>query len=493
MAEYFLAFDLGASSGRAILGAVADGKMTLDEIHRFANGPMEKDGSLFWDIRILEQEIKAGLKKAVATGKNISGIAIDTWGVDYVLLKNDGNFARLPYHYRDSRTDKIVDEVYQLISRDELYKSTGIQEMQLNTIFQLYAHKKAHPQDLENSRILLMPDALSWMLCGSVECEYCDASTSALLDAEKREWDQSIINRLGLPPELFPEIVQPCTQAGLLKKDICAELGCDPIPVFHVGSHDTASAVASVPVTSGRNWAYISCGTWALLGTEEDAPILSPEAQKANFTNEGGLNGKIRFLTNIMGMWLIQECRRIWQEEGKDYSYADIEKMASEAAPCRFIIDPNYQKFFAPGDMPANIRDFCRNSGQGEIPDDKSVARCVIDSLVLCFKDKLRLLENLTGRKMEHLHIVGGGTKDQLLMQLSADGSGIPVVAGPVEATAIGNIAAQAMARGIITDLTEARKIIKHSFKIKEYQPQTDNSALWHDAFQRYKKFQQNN
>lgn len=489
MGNAYLAFDLGASSGRAIIGEIVDGKITLEEVHRFANGPMEKDGSLYWDINSLANEIKTGLKNALATGKTFSGIGVDTWGVDYVMLKADGTFARLPYHYRDSRTDNIPEEVYGLVSQDEIYQKTGIQEMQLNTIFQLYAHKKAHPEDFEGAKLLFMPDALTYILSGAVKCEYSEASTSELLDAKTQNWDFDLIERIGLPKDIFPEIVQPGTSAGTLTEELQAEMGCGSIPVFHIGSHDTASAVASVPALAGEGkWAYISCGTWALLGAELDNPVLTKDAQEACFTNEGGVEGKIRFLTNIMGMWLGQETRRVWKENGKEYSFAEMEDMAKECDGLNFFVDPNNQKFFAPGDMPQNIKDFCAETGQGDIPNDAALMRCIYDSLACCFRMKIELLEKLDGAKLDKLHIVGGGTKDRFLMQLTACCAGIPVISGPVEATATGNIITQAIANGEIADLAAARQLIKESFKIEEFAPKADEKAKWDEAYAKFQK-----
>jgi rhamnulokinase len=486
MKKSYLAFDLGASSGRAILGGLEDKKLTLTEIHRFDNGPLERDGSLFWDFDALFNEIKEGLKKATSGGNEISGIGIDTWGVDYLLLKNDGSFARLPYNYRDSRTDNIPDELFQVISPEHLYSKTGIQLMQLNTIYQLYAHKKAHPEDLEDSKLLLMPDALTYMLCGKIACEYSEASTTNLLDAEKRNWDFELIETLGLPRSMFPEIVNPCSSAGVLKDDLCKQIGCAAIPVYHIGSHDTASAVASVPASTDTNWAYLSCGTWALLGAEIDSPVLTEEARLANFTNEGGLNRKIRFLTNIMGMWLIQECRRIWKEEGNNVSFGEMEKMAVDAEPLKFLLNLNHQTFFAPGDMPTRIREYCQNNNQGEIKDAASIVRCVYDSLALCFRDRLEAMQKIQNVEYNCLHIVGGGTQAKLLMQLSADCIGIPVKAGPVEATAVGNLLGQAMASGDVESLEHAREIVRNSFEVEEYLPSTEKSSEWDNALTKF-------
>jgi rhamnulokinase len=473
MKKTFLAFDLGASSGRGILGILEDGKLSLEEVHRFENGPVEVEGSLHWDINAIFAEIKTGIKNALAICDNIAGIAVDTWGVDYVLLKENGEFARLPYYYRDSRTDNVPESVFSsIISREELYSKTGLQSMFFNSIFQLVAHKNTHPEDFKNSTLMLMPDAITWFLSGKKACEYTEASTTGLLDAVKRDWDFGIIGKAGIPKDIFPEIVQPCTSAGTLKDELKKELGCGDIPIWHVGSHDTASAVASVPADSDTKWAYISCGTWALVGTENDSPVLTSDAMLANCTNEGGLNGKIRFLTNVNGTWLLQETRRIWKEAGKDISFAEMENMAENAVSGKFTIDPNDSVFMAPGDMPARIREYCAKAGQGHIESDAEIVRCIYDSLALCFREKLEEFMELDKTRFNVLHIVGGGTKDRLLMQLTANSIGIPVLAGPVEATAVGNIIAQGIATGIIASLDEGRHIVKNSFPVEKFLPE---------------------
>ncbi|MFA6103416.1 MAG: FGGY-family carbohydrate kinase [Victivallaceae bacterium] len=487
MEKSYLAFDLGASSGRGIIGKIKDGKLHLTEIHRFGNGPVEKDGALYWEFDKLCKEIKTGIRKAVATGEKISSIAIDTWGVDYVLFKN-GAPVRAAYHYRDSRTDAVPEKVYKIIPQKEIYARTGIQFMQLNTLYQLYAHKEAHPEDFNGSVMLLMPDALTYMLNGDISCEYSEASTSNLLNPGSRDWDFELIKRLGIPCSVFPKIVPPCSKSLPLKKSVEDEIGCGPIPVVKVGSHDTASAVAAVPAPLNKKWAYISVGTWALLGAEIDAPILTEEAGEAPFTNEGGLNRKIRFLTNIMGTWLFQETRRVWNEQGRNLGFADMNKMAKAAQGLQFFIDPNDNAFLSPGDMPAKVAAFCREHGQGDIPGDGALLRCIYDSLALYFRIKLEKLQTMLGVKYECLNIVGGGTQDTLLMQLTADCLGIPVIAGPVEATAIGNIMAQAIAGGDIYSLAEAREIIRKSFEVQEYVPEQSTKKAWDAAAKSFLK-----
>ncbi|MBQ9500614.1 MAG: rhamnulokinase [Lentisphaeria bacterium] len=479
----FLAFDLGASSGRAIVGKIADGRLELTEVHRFPNAPVEKNGDLTWDYPRLCDELVAGLGKALAFDRDIRGIGIDTWGVDYVLFgADDKKIRRLPYNYRDERTNRSSVRVWQKIPAEEIYAMTGIQKMTLNTIYQLCAHRDEHPEDLENAVFLPIPDALAFSLGGDFTAEYTHASTSNLLDPATRNWHWGLIDRLGLPRSIFPAVVEPCTQGGALKKELQEKFGCGPIPIFKVGSHDTASAVAAVPAPVSGEWAYLSAGTWALLGAEIGKPFISSASEKAGFTNEGGLDGRIRFLTNIMGSWLFQETRRVWNEAGRKLSFSDMEDMARSAEPCRFLVNPNDPEFFTPGDMPQRIRDFCRASGQGDAMTDAQVVRAVYDSLALYTAGKLAGLEKLLGVRYAAFNVVGGGTKDGFLMQLIADATGIPVIAGPVEATATGNILAQAVAAGELADLAAARETVRRSFDLVTRTPDAVSGEAFRKA-----------
>ena len=476
----FLAFDLGASSGRAIIGTLELGKLELREVHRFANGPVQKGNSIYWDFPQLTAELKEGLRKALEVTPDLAGIGIDTWGVDYVFFDRTSHQAkRLPYHYRDDRTAEPERDVWCRISKEELYRRTGIQCMTFNTVYQLAVHYREFPEDFENSTFLMMPDALAFALGGDFTSEYTDCSTSNILDPQTRKWDQNVIQALGLPQEVFPEIVEPCTFAGTLSEELQKELHCGAIPIIKVGSHDTASAVAAVPAPAEGNWAYISAGTWALLGAELPAPVINDKTAANSFTNEGGLNNTIRFLTNIMGSWLFQESRRVWNEAGKGVSFADIENMAKSCEPCRYFINPNHASLLPPGDMPGRIAELCRKTGQGEKMTDGEIARTIYDSLALYFSCKLHMLEDLLGVKYDCLHIVGGGTKDTMLMQLTADALNIPVITGPVEATATGNLLAQAIACGDIRDLAAAREVVKNSADLKRYEPDPQMHALF--------------
>ncbi len=485
MRKVFLAFDLGASSGRGILGAVEDGHITLKEIHRFENGPKNRDGGLFWDYPALCAELKKGVDLAFAEEPALAGIGLDTWGVDYVLFdRTSGQMKRLPYNYRDSRTDRQLPKVEELISKEELYKRTGIQYMSINTIFQLVAHLEEHPEDFRNAFMLPIPDALTYFLGGAPVADYTECSTTGLLDPYRRQWDFELIGRLGLPRDIFPEIVQPGTVCGTLKQ----EFGHGPVPIFKIASHDTASAVAAVPETAG-NPLYISCGTWALLGAEIDEPNTSPEAAKAPFTNEGGTDGKIRFLTNIMGSWLLQETRRYWREKGRTLSFAEMETMAKAAAPCKYLLNPCDPVFLPPDDMPGRIRRFCSERGQGAIPDDGALLRAIYDSLALAFARGVAGLEKILNTAYPVIHTVGGGTKDGFLMQLTADASGKAVEAGPVEATAIGNILMQARGAGICPDARTAREWVKASFPVKRFEPDPASGKVFEANHGRFLHF----
>ena len=476
MGRHYLSFDLGASSGRAIIGTLDGGKMVLNEVHRFANGPIRHGHALLWDYPQLVEELKTGLRKALAAVPEISGIAVDTWGVDYVFFRG-GRMVRLPYNYRDERTLKYEKTVFEQVPKSEIYRRTGIQHMTLNTLFQLAAHFREFPEDFEDSRFLMMPDALEFALGGDFTTEYTIASTTNLLDLRTRDWDWELVDRLGLPRRVFPKIAPACSRGGVLSAELQRELGCGPIPILKIGAHDTASAVAAVPAKPGSDWAYVSCGTWALLGAEIPEGIATPESEAVPFTNEGGLNGTIRFLTNIMGCWLLQECRRNWKEAGENIDFNTMCGLARAAAPGKFLINPNSPLFVTPGDMPGRIAQFCRESGQGEVSGRGELIRAIYDSLALCFADKLSSLGRLLGKKYGFLNIVGGGTKDDFLMQSAADAAGIPVIAGPVEATAAGNLLGQALTLGDIADLAELRQVVADSFDVTTYRPEERNSA----------------
>lgn len=482
-----LAFDLGASSGRAILGILDGDKLSLKEVHRFSNDPVEVRGSLHWDILRLFYEIKQGILKCVNSGNgDIASIAVDTWGVDFGLLDQKGNLLGNPYHYRDKNTDNMMQEVFKLIPEDELYRKTGIQLMKINTIFQLYSMKLRNlPAFGQTSTVLLTPDLLNYFLTGVRAAEYSIASTTQLLDPIKRTWSEEIIKRLGLPGYILPDIVFPGSIIGKLSADIARELGINEIPVVAAASHDTQSAVVSVPA-EGDEFVYISCGTWSLMGVETDQPIISEKSNRMAFTNEGGVGGKITFQKNIMGLWLVQECKRQWEKEGCHLSYAELGELALQAKPFPCFIDPDHEMFIAPGDMPAKIKAFCADTGQ-HVPESKSeIVRTVMQSLAMKYRTTMEDLEDVLGKRFDTIHMLGGGIQDRLLCQFTAAATGRRVIAGPVEATSIGNLLVQAMALGKVGSLPEMRQIARLSFERTFYEP--ENPDIWDMAYQQYCK-----
>lgn len=483
--KQFLAFDLGASSGRAILGTLLDGKISLQELHRFENGGVVVRDGLFWNTLGLFKEMRTGLQKALEIGAELSGIAIDTWGVDYALIDKNGCFAGMPRHYRDSRTDDIMEWTFQRIGQKEIYSETGIQFMSLNTIFQLAASVRDQEPTLKIAdKLLFTPNALTWLFGGKACAEYSIATTSQLYNPQTRDWSWKIIDALGLPRSLFPEIVPSCSIAGTLSPALQAEFQCGPIPLILVGCHDTASAVAAVPATADKSWAYLSSGTWSLLGVELDAPVISEKAQLANYTNEGGVGGKIRFLKNIMGLWLIQECRQEWNRRGKTFSFDELDNMAEQAEPFRSFVDPNDASFIAPGDMPARIQEYCRKTKQPIPETPGQIIRAALESLAMRYSQTMQELEDILGRKLDVLHLVGGGCLNKILNQFTANAINRPVVTGPVEATALGNIVGQALATGNIKSLQHGRDIIRDCTKTVTCNPQ--DTDAWQQAFQKY-------
>lgn len=484
-----LAIDLGASSGRGIVGSFDGKKLAIEEIHRFSNDVVNLGGSLHWNMLGLFQDIKLAIRNcALSENKDIKSIAIDTWGVDYGLLDKDGKLLENPYCYRDTRTvDGIMEEVYKVIPKEELYAITGTQFINFNTIFQLYSVLKNRPHALENAKDLLFtPDLLKYFLTGEKQTEYTIASTSQLLDAKARDWDMSIIKRIGLPERIFGKITPPGTYCGKLSKHIIEEVGDIDADVISTASHDTAAAVVSVPAKED-GFVYISSGTWSLMGSEIPEPLTDGRAYSYNFTNEGGAERKIRFLKNIMGLWLEQESRRQWIREGEKLSFDELSNMAMSSSPLKCIIDPNYLAFQTPGNMPKRIYDYCRMTGQ-KVPETKGeIVRCIFDSLALCYRDTVNQLDDVTGRKAPFINIVGGGTKEVPLSRLCANACGRPVYAGPVEATVLGNIAVQAIAAGEIKDVHEARQIISESFDIYTCEPNAVEKDMWDDGYDRYK------
>jgi rhamnulokinase len=481
-----LAFDFGASSGRALLGVFDGEKLKIEEIHRFSNDPVEVNGSLYWDTLRLFHEIKQGIQKCVLNGhKDISSIAIDTWGVDFGLLDEKGDLLGNPYHYRDKRTNGMMEKIFQIIPKEELYNKTGIEFMWFNTILQIYSMKVNNSPLLREAKTLLLtPDLFNYFLTGVKATEYSIASTTQLLDPEKGTWSEDIISQLGLPKDIFVDIVQPGTVIGTLRDEIAKELGVPKVKVVTAASHDTQSAIASVPAEED-NFAYISCGTWSLMGIEEDKPIINEKSSRLLVTNEGGVEGKATVLKNIMGLWLVQECKRQWDREGKNLSFADLENLCQASKPFESFIDPGHESFISPGDMPSRIKEFCRTTGQPMPETEGEIVRCIMQSLALKYRVTVEALEDLAAKELSVIHMVGGGIKDKVLCQFTANATGRRVVAGPTEATAIGNLMVQAMALGLVRDLKEIRQVVRNSFEPVVYEPADVND--WNLAFEKYK------
>lgn len=480
-----LAIDLGASSGRGIIAQMENGKINLKEIHRFQNNGVWAGNDFLWDVLHLIDEIKQAIVKANNDG-GFDLIGIDTWGVDYGLLDKDGSLLTNPIHYRDARNDIGQKEAFEIMSDKEIYEKTGIQILNFNTLYQLVYAKNHKNHILENAKtFLFIPDLLNYFLTGVAKNEYTIASTSQMLNPYTKNWDFELLEKFGINTDIFCDIIMPGQKIGSLSDKVCEELKVKKADVIAVGSHDTASAVVSVP-SDKKNFVYISCGTWSLFGTELDEPNITEAGYLSSYTNEGGCGGKIRFLTNIMGLWLIQESRRTYKKEGKDLSFADLEAMARESEPFKCFIDPDYPEFGKPGDIPKRIYEYCKKTGQRTPETIGETVRCIYESLALKYKLSLINLEKITGKKFEKINIVGGGTKDPFLCTMTADACDTEVNAGPIEATALGNIAMCLINAGEIKDIAEARRIIANSFPVKEYKP--NHTAEWGEAFERFKK-----
>lgn len=481
----FLAVDLGAESGRVVAGHLEDGRVALEEVHRFPNGPVVVRGNLLWDILGLWRNIKEGLAKAAAQfGDRISGIGLDTWGVDFGLLARDGSLLGNPYHYRDSRTNGMMEAAFAKVPREEIFARTGIQFMQLNSLYQLLAMVEADSPVLEVAdRFLNIPDLLNYWLSGRMVSEFSIATTTQCYDPRAGDWAWDMLARLGIPTRIFGEIVPPGTVLGPLSDEVAEETGLAGVPVVAPATHDTGSAVAAVPMDP-ENAIYLSSGTWSLMGIEVKEPVINEQMLAYNLTNEGGVEGTFRLLKNIMGLWLVQECRRQWQREGEDYDYGEMVDMAAAAPPFGPLVYPGDVRFLPPGDMPNRIRDFCRETGQS-VPESKGeVLRTALESLALEYRWVAERLDEVTGRHLQTIHIIGGGSKNLLLDQLAADATGRIVITGPVEATALGNVLVQAIALGYLGSVAEGREVIRRSFDLQVFEPQ--DTEAWEAAYARY-------
>ncbi len=470
MAEQaFLAIDLGAESGRALLGRLGDGRVSLEEVHRFPNVPVKVGNALYWDVLRIFGEVKAGIAKAGERAA-FASIAVDSWGVDFGLLDRDGELLSNPRNYRDPRTEGTMEEAFGIVSREEIYGKTGVQFIRFNTIYQLLAARGSPLLDAAET-LLLIPDLINYWLTGEKLCEFTNATTTQLYDTEANDWARDLARTMGIPDRLFPRIAPPATHLGPLLPEVVEETDLSNSPVVvAAASHDTASAVVAVPA-EGEDFAYISSGTWSLVGVELPEPVVNDGALAANFANEGGFGGTTRFLKNVTGLWLLQECRGTWAGEGQDYSYEELARLAEEVSTDGPLVDPDHPAFLAPGDMPARIRRFCEETGQEPPEGPAAVARCVFDSLALKYWYVIEQARRLTGREVGRIHVVGGGSQNELLCQLTADASGLPVVAGPVEATAVGNVMVQAFAQGEVGSLAEIRTVVRRSFETKTYEP----------------------
>jgi rhamnulokinase len=488
MAErVYLAVDLGAESGRVIAGVLSDGQVRLEEIHRFPNGPVMLAGTRRWNVLGLWQEIQNGLRMAADRhGERVISVGVDTWGVDYVLLSRREELLGLPYHYRDPRTEGIMEHSFTRVPQAEIFSETGLQFMPINTLYQVIAMQLNDPELLGRAdRFLLMPDFFHWLLCGSKVVEFTNATTTQFYHPLNRDWSRNLLRKFDIPDGMFPEVVPPGTKLGPLRPEVMQATGLGRIDVVAPATHDTAAAVAAVPTerTGTATWAYISSGTWSLIGVEVQEAILTDAALKLNVTNEGGIDGTYRLLKNVMGLWLVQECRRSFARQGQEFDYAELARLAQEAEPFRSLVDPNDPVFLSPDDMVEAIREWCAAHGQPVPETEGQLVRCALESLAIKYREVLRGIERLTGETIEVIHIVGGGCKNDVLNQFTADACGKPVITGPAEATALGNVLIQARASGEIGTLSQIREVVRNSTELETFEP--NNTADWDAARKR--------
>ena len=481
----YLAIDLGAASGRAILGTFDGKRLQLEEVHRFHNGGIPIGDGLYWDLLRLWEEIKHGMWLAdEQVGDSLSSVGLDTWGVDYGLLASDDTLIGNPYHYRDKRTDGILEKAFSLVPQKEIYERTGIQFLQLNSLYQLLSMVLTNAPALSIAKTFLtIPDLFNFFLTGRKANEFTTSTTTQCYNPRTHEWAFDLLTAFGIPTEIFGEVIQPGTVLGALREPVAQELGFSGLSVIASAGHDTASAVAAVP-TSTTDYLYISSGTWSVMGAELDQPMINADSLAANMTNEGGFENKFRFLTNIIGLWLVQECRRQWRREGTEYSYDALTSMAADAPGFGPLIVSGESKFLAPVNMPTTIQSFCLETGQS-VPEEKgAIIRCALESLALEYRWVAEQIDRILGKHIPIIHIIGGGSKNKLLNQFTANSTNRTVVAGPVEATAVGNLLVQAIAMGDISSLADGRAIVKKSFDVETYEPV--NAPAWDEAYERY-------
>ena len=488
--KVYLAVDMGASGGRVVAGLLGGKRLELEEMHRFENGGIAAGGHLYWDILGQWSQVKTGLgMSAVKFGDRVASVGVDTWGVDFGLLGRGDELLGNPYHYRDRRTSGILERAFALVPREEIFAETGLQFMEFNTLYQLLAMRFANSPLLEAAEtLLLIPDLMHWLLTGEKANELTDATTTQFYNPQTNGWSTTLFDRFGLPQRLLGTIVQPGTRLGKLRPHVIKETGLKTAEVVVPGTHDTASAVMAVPAASkpGQtpDWCYISSGTWSLLGVEVPRPVVTEACRRRNFTNEGGVGGTTRLLKNIAGLWLVQECRRVWKQANRYFGWDELVQMATATRPLVSLIDPDHESFVAPPDMPQAIRDFCRATNQPVPQSEGEVIRCALESLALRYRLVLGWLEELLGSKINTVHIVGGGAQNKLLCQMAANSTNRRVVAGPVEATAIGNVMLQAVTSGAVGSIAEAREVIRASFDVAEYSPR--ETSAWDEAYGRF-------
>jgi rhamnulokinase len=488
----YLAVDLGASSGRVVAGVFDGSQLKLEEVHRFDNGGTTANERMYWNLLQQWQHIQDGLRAAGERyGTRILSAGVDTWGVDFGLLGPGDELLGNPYHYRDKRTDGVMNQAFEIASREEIFAETGLQFMPFNTLYQLIALKQQNPRLLAAAEsFLMMPDLFHWLLTGEKANEFTNASTTQFHNPAKNTWSESLFDRFDLPKQILGDVLTPGTRLGGLRASVAKATGLNDINIVLPGTHDTASAVMAVPASGTPseqpNWCYISSGTWSLMGAEIPAPVISDKCREFNFTNEGGVGGTTRLLKNIGGLWLVQECRRIWRQEGHELGWSELVDRATTAPPLVALINPDAPDFVAPSHMPKAIGAFCKASGQAVPESVGAVIRCALESLALRYRMVLDWLQELTDSSIDTIHIVGGGTQNRLLCQMAADACKCRVIAGPVEATAIGNVMMQVVASGEVSSIEQAREVIRNSFAVEEYEPQL--TQPWNEAFARFEK-----
>jgi rhamnulokinase len=482
----YLAIDLGAESGRTIIGMLNGSQLTLTETHRFTNGPVRLNDGLHWDVLRLWSDIKDGISKSFSKIDDmLDSIGLDTWAVDFALLDQNNSLLGNPFHYRDTRTDGMLEEAFKTMPRAEIFANTGIQFMQINTLYQLLAVARTYPHLFDVAKTFVtIPDLFNYWLSGEITNEFTNATTTQCFDPHKRTWSTTILDAFNIPSHLFKPVTDSGTRIGTLLPSLVEETGAGAVPIILPACHDTGSAVVAVPALEGnQDFVWISSGTWSIMGVETDQPVANEKALEYNFTNEGGVFNTWRFSKNIMGLWLVQECRREWMRQGEEMSFETLTQLAAESEALQSVIDPDFAEFLHAGDMPARIQKYCTDTNQ-RVPQTKGeILRLALEGVALKYRLVLERLEELTGKHLDPIHMIGGGTKNRLLNQFTADSTGRTVIIGPVEATAIGNILMQAIGLKHLSSLAEAREVVRASFEPEVYEP--NQTAAWDEAYVR--------